>query len=223
MATGDLPTAAIASLGDDPRMLSAPDLVLFARLLFAKEDRRTHWTTAAIALGRITDERIFERPEYGAAPSPEEWAKDILGMTRGEVQLALKLWRAMGRHPEVPWARLKKPTALLLDEVLRAGGDVMEWCLKAKDTTTKDFEREVRRQLKEDVFLSLTIRYPESMAEMVDEAFRRAVYLGLSTIGDETMAPDPATWRQPSVLFRAFEVLVKEFIDATTPIPETPA
>lgn len=231
--TPDLTTA-------DPRTLNAPDLVKFTRALLAKEDRRTHWTVAAIALGRITDERIFERTEFGAAISEEAWAKDTLGMTRGEVRLTLKLWRAMGRHPGVPWAALPKPRALLLDEVLTAGGGVAAWTMLATQAkSTSAFETDVRRQLKEEVFLRLTIAYPESMAELVEEAFRRAAYAALgeaerqSTEGGNTTtqapAPTPpgngptalwARWRSPAVAFRALEVLCVTFLQETESIPE---
>jgi len=209
--TDDLTTA-------DPRTLTAPDLVKFTKALLAKEDRRQHWTVAAIALGRITDERIFERTEYGAALSPEAWAKDKLGMTRGEVRLALKLWRSMNRHPEVPWTSLPKPRALLLDEVLTAGGDTLDWTARARNAkSTTAFEREVRTRLgDEESFQTLRIRYPDSMAELVDEAFRRAVFFG---VGQTEEGLDPAKWREPAMVFRALEVVLKDYIDATTPIP----
>ena len=202
----------------DPRILNPADLMTLATLLLMKDDRHTHWTLVAIVLGRIIDEQIYDRSLYA---SDEDWAKEKLGMTRGEVRLALKLYRAMGRHPAVPidtWRSLPKPKALLLDEVLTAGGYVTLWCLKAKGTTTKDFEAEVRRQLKEDVFLTLTIRYPESMKELVEEAFRRAVYYGY----DEPIQHDPARWRDPAVVFQALEVLCQSYLQETEPVPETP-
>ena len=200
----------------DPRILLA-----WLRAFFAPGRGRPHWTSVSIALGRVADERLYERTEYGAAFNEEIWAKDVLGLTRGEMRLALKLYRAIGRHPAAPWAELPKPKALLLDEVLTAGGDVTQWSLKAQGSTTNDFEAQVRRQLKEDVFLTLTIRYPESMKELVEEAMRRAVYYGLSVIGDSTMTPDPGQWQEPAVRFRAFEILCAEYMTTTEPIPTT--
>lgn len=205
----------------DPRTLNYIDLVRFAKALLVREDKRTHWSVAAIVLGRITDECIYARTEYGAYGNEEEWAKETLGMTRGEFRLALKLYRLMGRASSVSaetWLTLSKPRALLLDEVLAAGGDITEWCMKAKGTTTRDFEAEVRRQLKEDVFLTLTIRYPESMKEMVEEAFRRALHYGY----DEPIQHDPARWRDSVVVFQALEVLCQSYLQETEPIPETP-
>lgn len=205
-------------MATDPRTLDAPALIAFARALLAKDDRKSHWTVAAIALGRIADERLWEQREYGAAVSDEAWAKEQLGMTRGEVRLALKLYRAMQRHPTVPWATLRKPKALLLDEVLTAGGSVTEWSLKATGTTTRDFEAQVRRQLKEDIFLTLTIRYPESMAELVEAALSKAAQEVRDTeawadalVPGADSSPPPAaaegSWRAPGVAFRALEVL----------------
>ena len=206
----------------DPRTLGAADLVTWLRAFFIlKPKAGPHWTAVSIALGRVTDEKLYERPEHGAARSEEAWAKDVLGLTRGEMRLALKLYRAMGRHPLAPWSDLPKVKALLLDEVLTAGGDVTQWSLKAQGSTTKDFEAQVRRYLKEDLFLTLTIRYPESMKELVEEAMRRAVYYGLSVIGDSTMTPDPGQWQEPAVRFRAFEILCAEYMTTTEPIPTT--
>lgn len=213
----------------DPRTLNAPDLMAFAKALLGKEDRRSHWTVAAITLGRIADERLWERAEYGAAISDEAWAKDTLGMTRGEVRLALKLYRAMERHPEMPWTSLPKPKALLLDEVLRAGGDVTAWGAKARNaTSTTAFEREVRAQLGEEEFLTLRLRYPASLAELVEEAFSRAAAVALSPDeqgNDEIVDPGGAegaakiSWRDPAVGFRALEVLCVNFLQTTEPVP----
>ena len=223
---------------DNVRFLRAPALVAFAKEALGRQ--RLHWTIAAITLGRITDERLWERTEYGAAVSEEAWAKDTLGMTRGEVRLALKLWRTMNRHPAVPWTSLAKPRALLLDEALSAGGDVTVWTAKARNAkSTTAFEREVRSQLgEEESFTSLRIRYPESMAELVEEAFTRAAQQALSdeqspgqgndaapgSDGAET-SPQAATrdsWRDPAVAFRALEVILVEYIQATVvgPRPE---
>lgn len=214
-----------ADVTADVRSLSAPDLVKLAKAVLAKG--KAHWSVAAIALGRITDERLFEKAEYGAAVSPEAWAKDKLGMTRGEVALALKLWRAMERHPEVPWGSLPKPRALLLDEVLSAGGNVADWTAKARNaTSTTAFEREVRSRLGDapDTFHTLRIRYPESMAEMVEEAFQQAAHAaqstgeGNDTPPEEKSAPEgtegPAKlrWQDPAIAFRALEVILVDYL-----------
>ena len=220
----------MTDLAADPRSLNAPDLVAFAKALLAKQDRRSHWTVAAITLGRIVDERIYERTEFGAALSEEAWAKDKLGLTRGEVRLALKLWRAMERHPEVPWASLSKPKALLLDEVLAAGADVLDWTARARNaTSTTAFEREVRSRLGDasEIFHALRIQYPESMAELVEAAFSRAARAILSDDHSPEGVVDPqdgnvaqtvtearagASWRNPAVAFRALEVILAEYL-----------
>lgn len=222
----------------DPRDLSAPDLVKWLR---ARAHFTDHWTAIATALGRVVDERIYERTEFGAAVSEEAWAKDRLGMTRGEIRLALKLWRMMNRHPEVPWSSLPKPRALLLDEVLSAGGNPSAWpMLAAQAKSTSAFERDVRRHLGEEgeTFTTLKIRYPTSMTELVEEAFSRAATVALSddlSAGQGNGAapvaegaqnapqePTAASWRDPAVGFRALEMILVEYLQPAKPITETP-
>lgn len=208
-----------------PKKLTAPKLVKLLKILFAKDDRDRHWSVLSAALGRIEDERIYEKTEFGAHKSAEEWAKEKLELTRGEFRLALRLFRLMVAGDEAgiaseEWHALGKPKALLLDEVVKAGGDIKDWFIRAKAAKTAgDYEKEVRRHLGEELWITWTLRYPESLHELVKTAFQRAVPYAL-----DSPDADVGTWLNADVVFRALEVIVKDYLDASTPmVPEQQA
>jgi hypothetical protein len=180
---------------------------------------RPHWSVAAAILGRMADEKVQD--------SIEAWANKALDMARGEVRLALKLWRLMqkGHAAGVEYGRwqvLSKAKALLLDEVLAAGGQPATWFTKAATTTLETFEHDVDRHLHRQPFTTLTFRVPVELVPVIKAALKRALP---EVLGDEPPASnDPNSDRywldlieSPQYKFRLLEVLA---VNAMQTLPE---
>ena len=192
----------------DPEALRA-----LAHDLFDSVYRQTkHWSVKATVLGRLTDERLYERWGYD---SPEQWVSEQLDLTRGEFRLALKLWRLMrkghaaGVEPE-GWCGVSKGKALLLCEVLEAGGEPKTWCERATTMDGTAFQVEVDRHLERQTWVTFTARVPAEVRDLIRDACQRAL---------PYVVQDPAVdlkgWNQPEHLFRCLELVAMQFVRDT--------
>jgi hypothetical protein len=173
-------TATIVAKGGPMSPINAPieALEVMARDTFKAPDK-AHWSVASAILGRINDEALYSTDFFGKYATAEAYAKDLLELTKTEVNLALKLWRLIQRVAIADfeqWKFVKRARALLLIEVLDAGGDIGTWWQKMQAAaTTLDFEMEVRFFLKEQVWTVFSVRVPLELAGVIEEALQRAL------------------------------------------------
>ena len=137
-------------------------------------DREAHWSLDAVALGRMSTSS--ELPAPAGEPRPLlAWAQDHLDFSESECKLLLKLWSAMRQHAhEIPlgsWRQLAKSRALLLLEVLGAGGDGKRWFAKAAGAeTTEAFRVEVERWLGREVWVTWKLQVPQELVGVIEQA-----------------------------------------------------
>jgi hypothetical protein len=196
--------------------LAPPDLVKLATALFVSA--KEHWSVESTVLGRITDERVYERPEHGGFVSGELWAKERLSMPGAQYRTSLRLWRLLSKAPDVNWREVKKPRALLLCDVADAGGNVAAWLKESLTAASTDaFKKKVVTFLALEDFATLRIRYPASLTEMVNEAFERGLYAHAGSEGvDGTEVRD---WRQPAFAHLALEAVLLVALEHLPAVP----
>jgi hypothetical protein len=206
----------------DDVLKSAPTMLPFLATEQLMPVSRPHWSVAAAILGRMADEKLVDKPL-------EAWAKDALDMARGEVRLALLLWRIMqrGYNDGIAfdrWQALTKSKALLLDEVFRAGGDRERWFQKAASGSLETFEHEVDRHLSRQPFTTLKFRVPVELVPVIKAALKRTLPEVLE--GEAPASNDPNSERywldlieDPKYEFRCLEVLAAHAMQ-TLPEPE---
>lgn len=191
-----------------------------ARRLIRRQGDDGHWSVAATILGRIEDERLWERyTDASDAPyrSTRQYATEELGLPGDEVMTLLKLWHAMrtAREAGVPfdvWATLPKSRAIILRRAIDAGGDPKRWVEKALAAkTVAEFTEafHVRAGGKEPKFQRVMLELPPPVADL----FEAALVLQLPNVLDEP-SPDPARVNDRDVRFRCVEALVMTALNA---------
>lgn len=154
-------------------------------------------------------------PVEGEKPaSPEQWAADTLDLSRGQYRLSMRLWGLIKRGrleadlaPEA-WLGVSQQKALLLDEVVGAGGTLRAWWTNAVAMSNRAFRVHVRRWLKQQVWVRFPVaRIPEDLLPVVDEAMRRA----LPYVANDPAA-NPATWTDEAWGFRCLELVLVKFV-----------
>lgn len=187
-------------------------LLQLAKDLFSdagKPDR--HWSVKSTVLGRITDEH-----RYHGCPDAESWAKAELDLASGEYRLAMKLWRLILKARDAgvaveTWRFLSKRKALLIAEVVDAGGEPRTWVNMALAIGYRDvFEQRVASHLERQVWTTLKVRMPVEVRDLVQEACRRALPYVL-----EDPKADLGRWQDPANLFRCLELVCGKFVRDT--------
>ena len=187
-----------------PAYLPSEELLTWVQTLMPKEP--VHWSVRATVLGRITDEALWRPQEAAGTPatpvpvcgdSPngelastglldppgaEAWCADTLDLSRGQYRLAMKLWGLIKRGcietdlPPEGWLTVSQARALLLDEVLAAGGTWRTWWTNLTAAkTTREFRSHVRTWLKQQEYERLVFSVPKDMLPIIQAAMERAV------------------------------------------------
>lgn len=173
-----------------------------------------HWSLDAVALGRLHDAAPPPAP-FVDGRSLAVWAQDQLDLTESESKLLLKLWAAMRQHAhEIPlgsWRQLAKSRALLLLEILSAGGDGKRWFAKAAGAeTTEAFRVEVESWLGREVWVTWKLQIPQELVGVIEQALMCALPHVLED-KDITGKPEELV-KERAHRFRCLEAICVHFV-----------
>jgi hypothetical protein len=184
-----------------------------AKSFSRRMERDTHWSQLAIILGRIDREELFNGYGYG---STRAYAEHELGIAGDEYFTLRGLWLMIFSNTDQvqldEWSTLAKGIAQQIKRGLQKM-PIRKLIEVARHAgTTAVFKREVDMLLDKEPWTTVKVRCPILIADLFDEALRRALPLVTSD-----KYPDPELITDKATRHRCLEVVVATFL-ASTPI-----
>lgn len=159
-----------------PWLLPSEDVVAETRKL-ALPTARPHWSTLAILVGRIADEKLHQ-PDF---ETPRAFCLSEFEMAPRDTDEYLVLWRMLrDAFPTLryeAWLELSKARALEILRAVKLGGDVHAFYTRALAArSAKEFAEDLVRLLgAAEPWKRLDFAVPESLAQLVEAAMTLAL------------------------------------------------
>lgn len=189
-----------------PWLLATEDVVAETRKL-AKPTERPHWSTLAVLVGRIADERLHQ-PEF---ETPRAFCLHEFEMAPRDTEEYLALWRMLrDAYPRLSyeaWLQLSKARALEVHRAVKLGGDVHAFYARALAArSAREFAEDLVQLLgAAEPWRRLDFAVPESLSQLVEAAMLLA--LPIVKPGADVTALD-----QPGVRIACLEELMRHFV-----------